>query len=74
MTEHLINLALITAPTAGLGYVTAFPYHVRRRHMDLVRQRCVTVWGIARYHGRWVLWQVTVILPKRRVRHRGEDD
>ncbi len=72
--EHLIEFGLITAPTAGLGYVTAFPYHVRRRHADTLRQHCVTIYGVCRYHGRWILWQVSVLLPRRRVRHRGEDD
>lgn len=81
MIEHLIEFGLVTAPTGGLTYVTAFPYHVRRRHAEAVRkhadrtrQRCVTVWCACLYHGRWILWQATVFLPKRHVRHRGEDD
>lgn len=62
----LAELVLITAPTVGLGYVTAYPYAVRRRHAARVRYHVVRVYGVCRHHGRLILWQLTVVMPGRK--------
>lgn len=76
----ITELLLITLPTVGLGYVTAYPYAVRKRHAQRVRYRVVRLYGTCRHHGRLILWQLTVIMPRRRgswwsrLWRRGEDD
>lgn len=60
-----VELAL-TAVTAASVYVGGVPLNHRRRHAEIVRGSVVTVLILARYHGRWILWQVTTFLPRKR--------
>lgn len=61
--------AMLIGSTAWLAYVTQTPYHVRRRYHARIRGHVVTIWGVCRHHGRYVLWTVTAYLPRRRVKH-----
>ena len=63
---------LVTGSTVGLGYVTAFPYHIRRRHREHIQRYCLLITTRVGHHYRAVLWQITVIMPGR-VR-RGHDE
>lgn len=64
MLEHWPELA-VTTSTVGLMYVTAMPYHVRRRHRERMRRVCVLVITRVGHRYRAVLWQITVIIPDR---------
>lgn len=62
---HMLEIGLLTS-TAWLAYVTQFPYHVRRRHVTHVRNHAFRVCVLCHHHGKWLLWQVTVLLPRKR--------
>ncbi len=64
MLEHWPELA-VTGTTMGLTYVTALPYHIRRKHRLHVQRICVLVIRRVGHHYRAVLWQITVIVPDR---------
>jgi hypothetical protein len=55
----------VTGSALALTYVTAFPYHVRKRVHARVRRVTVVVVTRTRHHIRAVAWQVTYILPGR---------
>lgn len=61
----MLELAL-TASTVALTYVTATPLSHRRKHAEMIRGASTTVWILCRHHGRWILWQVTTFLPRKR--------
>lgn len=65
---------LVTGSTVGLGYVTAFPYHVRRKHREHIHRICVLVITRVGHHYRAALWQVTVIMPGRVRRTRTDEE
>ena len=56
----------VVVSTVGLAYVTAWPYHVRRRFHDRARAGIYRAYVLCRHHGQWILWQVTVIMPRKR--------
>lgn len=68
--------AAVVVSTVGLTYVTAYPYAARRRHAQRVRYHVVTFYGVCRHHGRLILWQLTVFMPRRERSwwRRGKDD
>jgi hypothetical protein len=64
----------VSGTAMALTYVTAFPYHVRRRVRQKVRGHAVKVWFVTvqqvGHHARWVLWQATLFMPSRVRSHR----
>lgn len=54
---------MLVPSTVALTYATAVPLSHRKRHAEFVRH---DMWILMRYHGRWLLWQITTWLPKRR--------
>lgn len=61
------GVALVSS-TLALAYVTATPYHVRRRFHARVRGHIVVIVRVCQHHGRLVLWTVAMYLPGRRRR------
>lgn len=66
----MFELITVTLPTVGLAYVTATSPHARRRHREWIRRVppsiAYTTWVLCCHHGRWILWQVTTYLPRKR--------
>lgn len=76
MIQHLLEGGVVSS-TVWLAYVTQFPYHVRRRHTASVVRVFVLCRQRVNHHWRWVLWQVTIIIPAplRRTRRKpGEEE
>jgi len=64
VAEHWAEVG-VTGSALYLGYVTQFPYHVRKRLHGHVRRVTVIVITRTRHHVRAVAWQITYILPGR---------
>lgn len=78
----LLELGVI-GTTAWLAVVTQWPYAVRRRHLRAAKERAAYAREVARiqaryhverllivcrHHGRWIVWQVSFLVPNRRRR------
>lgn len=55
----------VTGSAAALTYVTAFPYHVRKRYHARVRRVLIIVVTRTKHHVRATVWQLTYVLPGR---------
>ena len=64
VAEHWAEVG-VTGSAAALTYVTAFPYHVRRRYHAHVRRVFVIVITRTKHHVRATIWQITYVLPGR---------
>ena len=66
MSPELIVSTALTYVTGHGVYVTQVPPHRRRQHAEMVKALPRTVWVLCCYHGKWILWQVTMYLPRKR--------
>jgi hypothetical protein len=63
--ELLATVALTTATIHGT-YFTAVPEDRRKEHAKIIRSLPTTIYVLCCHHGRWILWQVTAYLPRKR--------
>lgn len=64
IAEHWAEVG-VSGTAVALTYVTAFPYHVRKRYHARVRRVLVVVVTRTKHHVRATIWQVTYVLPGR---------
>jgi hypothetical protein len=66
MSVELLSTLALTYVTGHATYVTQVPPHRRRQHAEYLRSVPSTVWIFCLHNGRWILWQVTTYLPRKR--------
>jgi hypothetical protein len=68
VVEQILNWSTVVliGVTAHGSYITAVPAERRKEHAKFVRSLPITVYVLVCHHGRWILWQVTTFLPRKR--------
>jgi hypothetical protein len=81
-TRTMIMDAAVVAATLALTHVTYVDAmkdrepHLRPHRVAIraVRTAVVVAAGVCLYHGRWVYWQLAVLLPARQVTHETDQE